>query len=185
MVGEYLMRYGALIHALLGIAVFGFFAYGMAVINGRDPGQKLWFGFLFSPPDRATLLRALAVHLERGATIRQAMTQIIDAFSDQWPLDEVNRRMEQGTAWYAALRDCRLIRKADAAVLESAQRAGNLAWALRAMADSNDRQFIHRLRGRAQLLTPLAILCVGGAVGFFIISYFLPLLYLLRSASEW
>ena len=90
-------------------------------------------------------------------------------------------RTEHGCAWHESLYRHGLIRKSDLAVLQSAERAGNLSWALRELADSNRRRLAYRLNAALQLLFPPAVLCFGAAVLFIVVAMFLPLIDILGS----
>jgi len=76
-----------------------------------------------------------------------------------------------------------LIKRAELAVLKSAQRVGNLPWALREMAASSRRRLAYRLQGVAQVLFVLVIVSFGLMIGTFYISYFLPLIRLIQSLT--
>ncbi len=127
------------------------------------------------------VLRGLAARLDRAAVFeslalvtgrQRPMTQGILSLATYYPKDWVRRRLSRaftaihaGGSWIDALRAQRLMGAADAAVLAAAQRAGNLPWALREVAESNRRRFTYRLYIFMQVAFPLAILSVGAAVG--------------------
>ena len=71
------------------------------------------------------------------------------------------------------------------AVLVSAgTRGGNLAWALREMADASRRQAGHRLRALLQMLFPVLLLMLGGLVFLICVAYFSPLVRLIERAAQ-
>ena len=103
---------------------------------------------------------------------QQPITTGINLLAELFPVARIRRGLyrarlliEHGVPWFEALRRRHLIGRRDAGVLEAAQRAGNLAWALRALADSHDRQLGYRLQVLAQLIFPLIVLGVGVLVG--------------------
>ena len=70
--------------------------------------------------------------------------------------------------------------EADRAVLAAAQRAGNLAWALREMADGMRRRVAYRLQAWIQILFPTAVVSLALVVMFFWAAFFLPLIALIQ-----
>ncbi|MGW8256393.1 MAG: type II secretion system F family protein, partial [Thermoguttaceae bacterium] len=91
----------------------------------------------------------------------------------------VARDLDQGVSWSDSLRRRRLIQSVDQAVLQAAERVGNLPWALRETADSNRRRMAYRLNAIMQLAFPPIILCLGAAVMVVILAFFYPLIYLI------
>lgn len=154
----------------------------LGLIRWRPPGAN----WLLWRRDAAAILRALAVTVEA----RQPITTGMDLLAELFPVARIRRGLfrarvlvENGVPWFEALRRRHLIGGRDAGVLEAAQRAGNLAWALRALADSHDRQLGYRLQVLAQLIFPLIVLGVGVLVGLFAVGYFLPLIHLIQSLA--
>jgi type II secretory pathway component PulF len=88
-----------------------------------------------------------------------------------------------GEPLFAALKRQGLLTAADAALLSAAERAGNLPWALRSVADNTERRLAYRLNGWLQVLFPLTILIVGSAVGFIVVAFFLPVINLTKGLS--
>ena len=66
-------------------------------------------------------------------------------------------------------------------MLGSAQRVGNLAWALREMAESNERRLGYRLQFWLQLLFPMLLICLGAVVFVLVVAYFCPLVSLIEA----
>ena len=97
-----------------------------------------------------------------------------------WRLVRVKRDVEHGSDWVESLSDHGLIRPLDEAVLKSAERVGNLPWALEEMAASNDRRLGYRLQLVLQMLFPLTIIGIGALVFIFAVAYFSPLVKLIK-----
>jgi type II secretory pathway component PulF len=76
-----------------------------------------------------------------------------------------------------------LIRGAEAAVFQAAERAGNLAWALDEMANSNIRRLTYRLRAWLNVLFPLLVLVFGGCVLVIGVGILQPLFQMIASLS--
>ena len=73
-----------------------------------------------------------------------------------------------------------LLGKTDLALLQSARRNGNLAWAAGEMADSNRRRFIYRVHALLQVIFPLVIVGYGLLVAAISAAVFLPLVDLIQ-----
>src|SRR4051794_6557259 len=82
------------------------------------------------------------------------------------------RGVRWGGDWLDVLRAEGLIRAADAAVLDSAQRAGDLAWAFREVAEGAERRLNYRLQALSQALFPAVVLAVGALIGLVVTAYF-------------
>ena len=91
--------------------------------------------------------------------------------------------VQDGRDWVESLYSHGLIRRADLAVLQAAERVGNLPWALREMAESNRRRFAYRLLSVVQTAFPLVIILFGAIVGFIVVALFIPLISLIQALS--
>ena len=76
-----------------------------------------------------------------------------------------------------------MLLRGEPALLEAAQRVGNLTWALRGMADSIERRAEYRYLIILEFFDPVLVLCMGIVVGTFCVSLFLPLTELLSKLS--
>jgi type II secretory pathway component PulF len=95
----------------------------------------------------------------------------------------IRRGLNEGLSCWELLSQTGFLKPNEVMLLESAQRAGNLPWALDALADSLDRRWLFRLQAGMEWLRPLAILFLGAIVGFVAIAMFLPLVKLLNDLS--
>jgi type II secretory pathway component PulF len=91
--------------------------------------------------------------------------------------------VEQGEDCWLAMGNARLLRKGEAALLEAAQRVGNLAWALRGLADGIERRAEYRFQLFMEFVHPALTLAAGTIIGAFCVSMFLPLIVLLNKLS--
>jgi type II secretory pathway component PulF len=168
-------------------AIFGLlFLYGILRYLGVP---------LFDLPGMERLLRrqhatAIMDDLALAVEHNRPLYGVIQSLSECYPKKSIRRRLEDvrfdlehGGAWCESLFRRGLIRKSDLAVLQAAERAGNLPWALREMADSNRRRLAYRLNVLVQLLFPPAVLCLGAMVLFIVVAMFLPLVNLIKSMS--
>lgn len=133
------------------------------------------------------ILRTLAIVVEGG----QPLTPALKALSRYYPQRWVKRKLvkahyatAEGTNWYDGLHAQRLVTAPECAVLASAERAGNLPWAMRELADSGERRLVYRLQVCSQLLFTFVVLSLGALVFFVAIAYFMPLLSLIEVMAQ-
>jgi type II secretory pathway component PulF len=148
-------------------------------------GFALWWGFS-KHYDGAIVMRGLALAIRRGMPIPQALRLVAQSY----PLSIVGARLAPaadkvaaGADWCESLHKTDLITAADVAVLNAAQRVGNLDWALEEMAASALRRQAHRVQVALQILFPLALLTIGVFVFLFVCGLFLPLISLIQGLA--
>jgi type II secretory pathway component PulF len=151
-------------------------------IRWRPPG----LGWVIRRRDTAVILDALALVAERN----RPMVEGLSSLANSYPVRSIRRRLTwavadvaSGVDWCESLRRRGLIGRADAAVCQAAQRAGNLAWALAEMADSNRRRLAYRLQLLLPVLFPLVVLAIGALVMTLAVGYFVPLVDLIYRAA--
>ncbi len=141
---------------------------------------------IFRRGHAAAIFRALALVVQGRRPMDMGLGALARSYPREWVrarLRVARERARQGVAWTAALRNEGLIRDGDAAVLDAAQRAGNLLWALRELAEGTERRSAYRARALAQTLLPLVVLTVGSVVGLFAAAHFLPLTTLIQELA--
>jgi type IV pilus assembly protein PilC len=141
---------------------------------------------LFRRYDGALVMRGLALAVRRGLPLVEAL----NAVGLSYPLrriaaliGRVTQQIRGGESWTESLRRAKLISRADAAVLEAAQRTGNLPWALEEMADSVIRRQTYRIQLAMNLLFPPALLLIGSAVFLFAAGLFMPIIALIQGLT--
>jgi type IV pilus assembly protein PilC len=136
--------------------------------------------------DTAVILEALALAAERNLAFAAGIDTLARWYPRGWirrRLRAVLRDLKAGVDWTQSLARHGLIREVELSVFLAAARAGNLAWALREMAESNRRRLNYRLYMAAQVLFPLAILALGFLVMIYVVSCFLPLISLIQNLT--
>jgi type II secretory pathway component PulF len=98
-------------------------------------------------------------------------------------LQRTARRIDQGLQWTECLLEAGLIRQPEAAVFHSAERTGNLAWALDEMAESNARRSVYRLRAVTNVAFPVTVAALGSVVLLIAFAMLSPLFKLISSLS--
>ena len=126
----------------------------------------------------AVVLRGLAAAVERNETIPDALEHIGVAYPVNYVRQKIARATETvqgGAEWIASLKQEQLIEPAAAAVLRSAERVGNLPWALREMSGSLLRNLTYRTSAVMQIVTIAVLVLVSIPVGLFAFAMFAPI----------
>jgi len=194
----------AVIHLCDNFAAYWFFAFPLVVVSilcfwsimsvglelmGLGPiwGRPRWLSSQLWPRLKSpVLLRCLSVAIEGGRPIPEALQLLADRQPDidfRIRLLEIATEVSRGDNCWIVLHAARMLKRGEPALLEAAERVGNLVWALRGMADSIERRAEYRYQIVLELIDPFLVLCLGGMVGLFCISMFLPLVELLNKLS--
>jgi protein transport protein HofC len=138
---------------------------------------------LFRSRHSALICRCLARVVEGNRPITQGLATLARIY----PVSPIRARLRcaaddvtRGEHWCEAMARHGLIGPADAVLLESAQRLGNLPWALRVSAENIERRLTFRLQLVVQWLLPLLVLAIGAVVFVVAVSYFAPVVSLIQ-----
>jgi type II secretory pathway component PulF len=133
--------------------------------------------------DTARILDGLAI----VAGQQKPLVEGVATLAGTYPKSNIRRLLSQalheiaaGSDWAESLYRQQLLRRVDLALLQAAQRVGNLPWAMQEMADSNRRRFIYRLQAIVQAAFPPVVIFFGLMVMFIVVSIFLPLVTLIQ-----
>jgi protein transport protein HofC len=170
----------------IALVVLVVLVYVFLLLIGYEPVTRRGLMQWLVSSDLCTLLRSLALGVESGRPIGG----VVRGLAASWPHRRLRRKLEDtdaairsGAGWTEALRDSGLVRRQEVALLESAQRADNLAWALRAVAERNERRTAYWLELVVQLTSPLVLVAVGAVIGIIVVAYFLPLITILQESA--
>ncbi len=136
--------------------------------------------------DASSVLRQLAHTIEMQQPLSQGLKSLANCHyrpNVQDAMATMYVDVEGGDDVWTLLHYGGFINRRDLAVLHTAERAGNLPWAIRAVANLRDRRLQHRLDIVMQFLRPALVLLLGAAVGFICIATFAPLTKLLNDLS--
>lgn len=161
-------------------------ACGEAYLRGWSEtwlAWKLGFGRQAEIP---RLLRRL-----RGAVVAKLpWTTALLPMVLKHPQDDIRLRLERvlgrvtaGMGVWPALRDVGLLNSRDIGLLEMAERANNLEWALAALAESKERSLLHRWQMALTLSVPVFTVAAGLLVMLICVAFFMPLVKLLNDLS--
>ncbi|MEX0820421.1 MAG: type II secretion system F family protein [Pirellulaceae bacterium] len=136
--------------------------------------------------DGGLVMRCLALSVKQ----QRPLPEMIWLLSRLYPKSSVRKRLRRagqalnnGEHWCAALRQAKLLRSSDVAILTAAERSGNLEWALEEMADSSLRRLAYRLRLGVNVLFPVVLCIFGMFIGFVVLSLFMPLVSLIQGLA--
>lgn len=150
---------------------------------------------LFDPPGVQWMLRrehtaAILDNLAMAVECNRPLPDVIQTLSECYPKNSIRMRLKyvlydlaHGGHWEESLYHRGLIRPSDLAVLQSAERSGNLSWALRELADSNRRRLAQWLNVAMQLVFPPVVICFGAVVCFVVVAIFMPVIQVINSMS--
>lgn len=98
-------------------------------------------------------------------------------------LERVLGRVSAGMELWPALREVGLLNARDVVLLQMSERAGNLPWALIALADAKERRNVHRWRLFEAVCMPVFVFIAGLFVAFICVAFFMPIVKLLNDLS--
>jgi type IV pilus assembly protein PilC len=172
--------------ALMEVFFFLLFVHSLLKYLGVSVFELPGMGRLLRRKHTAEIMDNLAMAVENRRAIEAALQTLVRSYptaSVRVKLSRVLVDVRAGLPWEESLFEHELIRQSDLAVLQAAQRAGNLPWAMREMADSNRRRMAYRLNIAVQTIFPPIVLCFGSMVLFIVVALFMPLVTLIKSMS--
>ena len=136
--------------------------------------------------DTARILDGLALIARQ----QRPLSEGIATLAISYPKRDIRQRLalaafyiEAGGDWADSLVRQSLIRRTEHAILQAAQRAGNLPWAMQEMADSARRRFFYKLQAIVQTAFPFALIGLGLVVMYIVVALFWPLVTLIERVA--
>jgi type II secretory pathway component PulF len=166
---------------ILVILVAAFFYY-IGWLPLGIPGVG-WLRFEY---DRTSFLRALALLVESKQPLSQTLVQLEFKFPTQIMRRRILRAWQQcasgGDAWDAMHKE-HLITSYEQTVLQSAERVGNLPWALRVLADTAVKRLATRVQRWSVFLYAILFMAISGMVFLYAVGLITPLPRLILNLS--
>lgn len=136
--------------------------------------------------DTPTVLRTCALQVEA----RQPVSEVFEAMSKyhwrpstaRW-LKRADQAVSDGKECWPELVRAGLLTGPEAQVLMAAERAGNLSWSLRALADAMELRRAARFNTFKQFLRPIVVFPMGLVVLLVMAAFFVPLVSLINGIS--
>lgn len=132
----------------------------------------------------ADILQQLSIAAEAGRPMSGALSTLARYHFDPTLRNQllfIRNEIEQGADVWTSMGAAGFLRPPEVRVLESAERVGNRAWALRQIALLKQRHTSRRLARWSELALPIAVLLMGGFVLFQALGVFTPLISILHS----
>lgn len=136
--------------------------------------------------DASSIMRHLARMIEKGRTLPDSLLAIANAYHRPTvasSVAEVYVETESGGDCWTSLLKRGFLSRRDLALIEAAQRSGNLSWALREIADVREKRYLFRVDTLVQLFRPVPIIAVGLLVAWVCIAMFLPVIKLVNDLT--
>lgn len=133
--------------------------------------------------ETAVVLRSLAVAAETDRPLEPALAALAEFYPSlaiRIRLGAALAQISGGCPWPVSLGDQGLLRRGELALITSAQRVGNLPWALREVADGIERRLALRLHRWLEFLAPVFLLLAGAIVMVVVVGLFIPLVRLIE-----
>ncbi len=147
------------------------------------PRIRVWFARVWPRICIPDILRSLALAAEARLPLETALVPFVRR-QFQIPLHSrlirVQEAVREGGDCWIELADERLLTAAEAALLRSAQTAGNLPWALRTLGQRVEQRWYFRLLFCLEFVQPALLIAVACVVGLIMIAFFLPLVKLIN-----
>ncbi len=145
-----------------------------------------WLTRLFPRLQAPLVLRGLSIAVDGARPLLGVLTTLATRHPDpslRRRISQVEDQVARGLGCWHGLLSAGMLRSGETSLLDAAERVGNLAWALRGLADSIERRSEHRTRIIMELLRPVALLAAGTVVGIFVVGMFLPLIQIITGLT--
>ncbi|QDU00226.1 type II secretion system F family protein [Gimesia aquarii] len=149
-------------------------------------GRPMYFSGIYPRGRAPDVLRFLHVVTDSGRPLMGAFETLTHCTKNRFLSQRFRAILEdirKGNDCWTSLHDYSLLTPGEVRLLQSAQRAGNLSWALKAIAKSIERRIDYRMALIREYLEPALILSMGCLVGVFVIGLFLPLVELMNNLA--
>ena len=182
-----LVDYGYLfVPVFVALSVMLLSACGEAFLSGWSETWLAWrlgYGRQSEIPRLLRRLRGAVVSKMPWPAALQPMVLKHPQSDIRSRLERVLGRVTAGMGVWPAMRDSGLLSARDVSLLEMAERANNLGWALSALAESKERSLVHRWQVLMTLSVPVFTVAAGLVVMLICIGFFMPLVKLLNDLS--
>ncbi len=164
---------------------------GLLALLLASPGLRWYFpliGRVYRGYVCSRILQALAFLLQKGQPAPEALGVLAESGcfvgGARRRLEAVRRRVERGEPLADSLRRGWILPRAMVPLLNAAERAGNLPWALAELAEVMAGRAARRVQRVGMALSPVPLIGVGVLVGLFVLGVFQPLISLIEGLSR-
>ncbi|MCH9654079.1 MAG: type II secretion system F family protein [Planctomycetes bacterium] len=182
---DWFVNYFYLFPALVVLmSLLSVFLIKLGILDRKEHGRS--FSGIYPRGRAPDVLRFLHVVSESGRPLLGAFETLTHTTKNRFMSQRFRAILEdirRGNDCWTSLHDYSLLAPSEVRLLQSAQRAGNLSWALKAVAKSIERRIDYRMALVREYFEPAIILGIGCVVGVFVIGLFLPLVSLMNSLA--
>jgi type II secretory pathway component PulF len=170
--------------AVLSLGILTAFMLLNSTFRWYCPG----LGRLYRMHTQSRLLRMLAPLLGAGKPLPAALGILADSGyfrgTALYRLAQAQTRVEEGESLAESLRHVGLLPRSMAALVQAAERAHNLPWALAELGEAQAKRTVRVSQRFSMAVFPIAIVLVGACVAFVAFGMFLPLLTLIAEVGK-
>ncbi len=148
--------------------------------------RSLSISRLFPRLDTGPVLQQLGVIVERGKPLTDALYVLSTQHHNTrtWrKLSRVYEGVKAGEECWSVFQQEKLLTARERQLLLSAERTGNLGWALQTLGRQIERNQDNRIYTWLQLVKPVCICILGLVIGFVVVALFVPLIQLTESLA--
>jgi type IV pilus assembly protein PilC len=174
------------------VVVLGALLFGVVmVLLVANPGFRWYFpviGHLYRRYVRSQILQALSflLQMNRPAPAALGVLAASDCFvaGAQRRLRAIHRQVELGQPLADSLRYGGVLPRAMVPLLRTAEKAGNLPWALAEMADTLSQRVARRAQRLGMAVSPIPLLGVGVIMAMIVVGFFVPLIAIMEGLAR-
>lgn len=186
-ISDVFVRYGYLWSPVFAVLSWVFLkSCGEAFLRGWSETWLAWrlgFGRQAEVPRLLRRLRGAVSSKQPWTVALQPMVLKHPRYEIRSRLERVLGRVTAGMGVWPAMRDSGLLNARDVGLLEMAERANNLEWALAALAESKERALRHRWLMLLTVSIPIFTIAAGFLVLLICVAFFMPLVKLTNDLS--
>jgi type II secretory pathway component PulF len=163
-----------------------FLIVGLCWYMGVAPHSLPLVNRLWWSADCALVLRWLATSVRQQRPLAEAVRTLAIRFPQhrvRMRLEHASSRIDRGADWCDSLRTAGLIRHSESALFKTAERVGNLDWAMDEMASSGMRRASYRIRAWMNIAFPAAVLVLGLIVLSITVGVLMPLVAMIEGLA--
>ncbi|MCH7686188.1 MAG: type II secretion system F family protein, partial [Planctomycetes bacterium] len=183
---DFFMEYLFLFVPLTAVLPLGAVLVAVAYYRGWGEFDIPYFSRCFRRLDLPGILRNLANTVASGSPLEDSLAVLNRNHRRNFIRNSFGRvllKCQQGDDCWYAMKEAGLLNDHEVAVLRSAQRVGNLSWALEELAETIERRVSYRWLMVWEIAQPAVVLILGLGLGLICVAFFLPLVELLNNMS--
>ncbi len=166
---------------LLLLVLFALSALALSTSTGWWETRERFFSRMWPRMLLPPVLRTLAVAVEARLPLEEGLRPFLERRTTgalRARLGFVDTAIREGHNCWSSFAEQKLLKPAEVDFLQSAERAGNLRWALETLSERIERRCSYSLMTAREYIQPALIVLLGLLVGAIVVAYFLPLVTL-------